>query len=70
MKKMTYDQAALRLEEITKKLEDENTPIEESLKLFKEGIELTEFCTNKLKEIETEVTIIQERIKEDGESND
>ena len=30
MKKMTYDQATLRLDEIVKKLEDENTPIEES----------------------------------------
>lgn len=69
MKKMTYDQATLRLEEIVKKLEDENTPIEESLKLFKEGISLTEFCTNKLKDIENEITIIQDSIKEDGEQN-
>ena len=69
MKKMTYDQATLRLEEIVKKLEDENTPIEESLKLFKEGIALTEFCTNKLKDIEKEITIIQESVKEDGEEN-
>ena len=65
MKKMTYDQATLRLDEIVKKLEDENTPIEESLKLFKEGIELTQYCTNKLKDIEREVTIIQDSLKED-----
>lgn len=64
MKKMTYDQATLRLDEIVKKLEDENTPIEESLKLFKEGIELTQYCTNKLKDIENEITIIQETLKE------
>ena len=69
MKKMTYDQATIRLEAIVKKLEDENTPIEESLKLFKEGIELTQFCTNKLKDIEKEVTIIQESLAEDGETN-
>ena len=49
-----------------KKLEDENTPIEESLKLFKEGIELTQYCTNKLKDIEREVTIIQDSLKEDN----
>lgn len=66
MKKMTYDQATLRLDEIVKKLEDENTPIEESLKLFKEGIELTQYCTNKLKDIEREVTIIQDSLKEDN----
>ena len=63
---MTYDQATLRLDEIVKKLEDENTPIEESLKLFKEGIELTQYCTNKLKDIEREVTIIQDSLKEDN----
>ena len=66
MKKMTYDQATLRLDEIVKKLEDENTPIEESLKFFKEGIELTQYCTNKLKDIEREVTIIQDSLKEDN----
>ena len=66
MKKMTYDQATLRLDEIVKKLEDENTPIEESLKLFNEGIELTQYCTNKLKDIEREVTIIQDSLKEDN----
>ena len=62
---MTYDQATRRLEEIVKKIENENTPIEESLQLYKEGIELTQYCTNKLKEIEKEIIIIQESIKED-----
>jgi len=65
MEQMTYDQATRRLEEIVKKIENENTPIEESLQLYKEGIELTQYCTNKLKEIEKEIIIIQESIKED-----
>lgn len=64
-KKMTYDEATIRLEEIVKKLEDEKTPIEESLSLFKEGIELTEYCTNKLRDIEKEITVIQEGLKEE-----
>ena len=64
-KKMTYDEATIRLEEIVKKLEDERTPIEESLSLFKEGIELTEYCTTKLKDIENEITMIQEGLKEE-----
>lgn len=62
---MTYDEATIRLEEIVKKLEDEKTPIEESLSLFKEGIELTEYCTNKLRDIEKEITVIQEGLKEE-----
>lgn len=64
MKKMTYDQATIRLEEIVRLLENENTPIEESLQLFKEGIELTQFCTKKLKDIENEIIVIQESLKE------
>lgn len=64
-KKLTYDEATIRLEEIVKKLEDEKTPIEESLSLFKEGIELTEYCTNKLRDIEKEITVIQEGLKEE-----
>lgn len=65
MNEMTYDQATKRLEEIVKVLENEQTPIEESLKLFKEGIELTQFCSTKLKDIENEIIIIQESLKEE-----
>lgn len=65
MKKMTYDEATQRLEMIVKQLEDENTPIEESLTLFKEGIELTQYCRTKLKDIEKEITVIQENLKEE-----
>lgn len=44
-----------RLEEITKKLEDENIGIEDSLKLFQEGMKLGKECKKSLTEIELQV---------------
>lgn len=64
MKKMSYDTAVKRLEEIVSCLEDENTPIETSLALFKEGLELTNFCQKKLSDIEKEITVLQAPEKE------
>lgn len=61
---MSYDSALTRLEEIVKLLEDETTPIEQSLTLFKEGVALTEFCQNKLAEIEKEINVLKNEKKE------
>lgn len=36
-KKMTFEEAAARLEEIVGQMESGETPLEESLKLFEEG---------------------------------
>ena len=44
-----FEDALQRLEEIAKLLESEDTPLEDSIKLFEEGIELKEFCEEKLK---------------------
>ena len=66
MKKMSYDTAVKRLEEIVVMLEDEKTPIETSLALFKEGIELTAFCQKKLADIEKEITVLQAPVKEES----
>ena len=44
-----FEESLKRLEEIAELLEDENTPLEESIKLFEEGIQLKEFCEEKLK---------------------
>ena len=44
-----FENSLRRLEEIAELLEDENTPLEESIKLFEEGIELKDYCEEKLK---------------------
>ena len=40
-KKKTYEEAAERLEEIVEKLENSDVSLEESINLYKEGMELT-----------------------------
>ena len=48
-KENNFESALNRLEEISDLLENEDTPLEDSIKLFEEGIELKEFCEEKLK---------------------
>ncbi len=47
-----------RLEEIVEKLETGNTSMEEALKLYEEGMDLTKFCSGKLDEAETKIQIL------------
>lgn len=52
---MTYEEAVKRLEEIVRRLEDGEIPLEESLNAFQEGIALSHYCRKKLAEIEYRV---------------
>jgi exodeoxyribonuclease VII small subunit len=54
-KKSNFENALERLEEIVQKLEGGELSLDESLKLFEEGIELSRLCTKKLSEAETKV---------------
>lgn len=47
--KLNFEDSLMRLEEIAELLESENTPLEESISLFEEGITLKELCEEKLK---------------------
>ncbi len=55
MLKRTFEQAIKRLEEIVAELEEGNLPLEESLKIYEEGVELTKFCSTKLNETEDKI---------------
>ena len=54
-KKKTYEEAAERLEEIVEKLENSDVSLEESINLYKEGMELTILCRQKLEAARQEV---------------
>ena len=58
-----FERALKRLEEISDLLENENTPLEDSIKLFEEGIELKEFCEEKLKSAKLKIDKIVKRNK-------
>jgi exodeoxyribonuclease VII small subunit len=59
-----FEDALQRLEEIAQLLESEDTPLEDSIKLFEEGFELKEFCEEKLKSAKLKIDKIIKTNKE------
>jgi exodeoxyribonuclease VII small subunit len=58
MAKEKFEEAMNKLEKIVGELEEGDIPLEESLKLFEEGIRLSRFCNQKLDEAEKRVEIL------------
>ena len=58
-----FESALKRLEEISDLLENEDPPLEDSIKLFEEGIELKEYCEDKLKSAKLKIDKIVKRNK-------
>jgi exodeoxyribonuclease VII small subunit len=54
-KKQSFEKALSRLEEIAEKLESGDLSLEESLKIFREGIELSRWCSQVLNQTESEL---------------
>ncbi len=57
-KNMAFEEALERLEKLVNKLEEGNLPLEESLQLFAEGIQLTRQCSKKLEQAEKHISIL------------
>ncbi len=55
---MTFEQALERLEEIVQKLESVNVSLDESIKIYQEGIMLSKKCSEMLQEAEGKVLAI------------
>ncbi len=58
MSKQTYEQSFSELEIIVQKLQQENIDIDESIELFKRGIELQKQCNEILNDAETSIVKI------------
>lgn len=58
MEEQKFEKAMERLESIVQSLEGGDLSLDESLKVFEEGMELVQFCTKKLDEAERKVTIL------------
>lgn len=63
---LTFEAALARLEVIVKSLEGGSTPLDESLKLFEEGVSLVKFCNTCLDNAEQKVKLLV--LSKDGES--
>ncbi|HSR50165.1 MAG TPA: exodeoxyribonuclease VII small subunit [Acidobacteriota bacterium] len=58
MKYKQFEEALGRLEEIVDELEKGEASLEQSLKLFEEGIQISHFCGEKLDEAERKVEVL------------
>ena len=54
----TFEQALTQLEQIVQRLEKGELPLEESLKVYEEGIRLSRFCHAKLEEAEGKIEML------------
>jgi exodeoxyribonuclease VII small subunit len=57
-KKQAFEQSLARLEEIVRKLENANVPLDEAMKLFEEGMQLSRDCQKQLEQAEARVEIL------------
>jgi exodeoxyribonuclease VII small subunit len=57
-KDMNFEGAMEKLEEIVGKMENQELSLEESIKIFQEGIELVAACNKKLDEAERKISVI------------
>lgn len=60
---MNYEKTIKRLEEVIEQLENKELSLDDSLKLFQEGIDLYRLCNAKLNEAEEKIQMI---VEEDG----
>ena len=63
-KTITFEAAMERLEEITRLLESGAEGLDDSLKLYEEGVSLIRLCTQKLENAEQNVKVLQ--VSEEG----
>lgn len=57
-KEISFEQALARLEEVVKELEDGRLPLDKSLELFEEGINLSRICEGRLAAAEQRISIL------------
>lgn len=63
-KELTFENAMEQLEDIVEQLEEGDVPLEEAIAIYKQGMDLSRICHQKLKVVEEQLTQI---LREDGE---
>ncbi len=58
-KNISFEEALSKLEKIVSDLENNDIPLEKSIQLYKQGMELSLICKEKLENIEEEVKVLQ-----------
>jgi exodeoxyribonuclease VII small subunit len=65
MEEMSFEDAMEKLESLVKRLEGGSSSLEESIKMFEEGMSLLKFCDTKLEQAEHK---IEKLIEVNGET--
>ena len=63
-KELSFEESLEKLEEIVKKLETGDVPLDDAINEFNEAIKLSKICDDKLKKAEEAITKV---VKENGE---
>ena len=66
----SFEESFSRLEKILERLESEDISLEETLKLYEEGLSLTKICYDKLAGAELRIKEINKNLKSDFENKD
>ncbi|MGA2668430.1 MAG: exodeoxyribonuclease VII small subunit [Ignavibacteria bacterium] len=66
----TFEESFSRLEKILERLESEDIALDETLKLYEEGLSLTKICYDKLAGAELRIKEINKNLKGDFEIKD
>lgn len=69
-KKNTFEEAFIRLEEISSLLDSNDIGLETAITLYEEGIELSKFCFEKLQEAELKVSVLRKNLENKIEESD
>jgi exodeoxyribonuclease VII small subunit len=56
--KLSFEEAMEKLEGIVERLEEGDVPLEESISIYKKGMDLSKLCHEKLKNVEEQLTQI------------
>ncbi len=62
-KEQSFEHSLKRLEEIVERLEEGNVPLEQSIKMYEEGINLSKACVEKLLRAEQKVKSLAKDIE-------
>lgn len=60
---LSFEEAMKRLEKIVKALESDNISLEDSIRLYEEGMSLSRYCMKSLEEAEKKILILKENEK-------
>ncbi len=59
VEEIKFEEALAKLEAVVHRLESGELPLEESLRLFEEGVHLTKVCAHRLEEAERRIAILK-----------